>query len=286
MDFLKTYYQTEGPLGFPMTEKQARNLDILLKQLHMGKEFAYKKTVFAKAPTELNEGERSDVSWISTEAVDRYGHVVFAKGMNDSQFALNPIVTLNHNYSIPPIGRSIWRKVTKDGDVRGVKAKTVYPAKPEAWGNDPWPPDKVLTLIQAGLLNGKSIGWLPTKGHFAESKECVKNNWPDGTLVIEDWLLVEYAVGTIPVNPETVVEIVSKAAPMPKELCDALGWDEKIFKVSPQEGERGEENNKDLPERIRFTPLNEIEKAINRAIESIDFTQVVNDVIDRKRGKV
>jgi hypothetical protein len=38
--------------------------------------------------------------------------------MNDSQFALNPIVTLNHNYGAPPIGRSLWRKFVKNGDTR------------------------------------------------------------------------------------------------------------------------------------------------------------------------
>ena len=130
MKDLLTAYGSEGPLGFPMTDKQAKHLDSLLKQLPKEKEFAYKKTVFSKAATELNPGERSDVSWISTEAVDRYKHVVFAKGMNDSQFALNPIVTLNHNYTKRPIGRSLWRKFVKDGDTRGIKAKTVYPPKP------------------------------------------------------------------------------------------------------------------------------------------------------------
>src|ERR1700724_2081250 len=137
MDSLKSY-GTEGPLGFPMTDKQARNPDSLLRQLPKSQEFAYKKTVLAKAATELNTGEHSDVSWISTETPDRYSHVVFAKGMNDSQFALNPIVTLNHDYTIPPVGRSLWRKVVKDGVSRGVKAKTIYPTKPDAWGEDPW----------------------------------------------------------------------------------------------------------------------------------------------------
>jgi hypothetical protein len=83
MNFHKTY-GTEGPLGFPMTDKQARNLEAILKGLPKSDEFAYKKTVFHKAPTELNPGERSDVSWISTETVDRYGHVVFAKGTRSS----------------------------------------------------------------------------------------------------------------------------------------------------------------------------------------------------------
>ena len=49
-----------------------------------------------------------------SETPDRYDYIVLAKGMDDSQFALNPIVTLNHDYSIPPIGRSLWRKFVKD----------------------------------------------------------------------------------------------------------------------------------------------------------------------------
>src|ERR1043165_9842614 len=120
-------YGIEGPLGFPMTDKQARNLDTLLKALPKAREFEYRKTVFLKSPTELNPGERSDVSWISTETPDRYKDVVLAKGMDDSQFALNPIVTLNHDYYSPPVGRSLWRKFVKDGPTRGIKAKTQYP---------------------------------------------------------------------------------------------------------------------------------------------------------------
>jgi hypothetical protein len=276
MNYHKTY-GTEGPLGFPMTDKQARNLEAILKALPKSDEFTYKKTVFHKAPTELNPGERSDVSWISTETVDRYGHVVFAKGMNDSQFALNPIVTLNHCYEMPPVGRSLWRKVTRDGVTRGVKAKTIYPAKPDSWGDDPWPPDKVFTLIQAGLLNGKSIGWIPTKAHYADVPEQTANAWPDGTLVIEEWLLVEYAVGTIPVNPETVVEIVSKAAPTP-QIVKALGWDEDLFHNSPPILK--------MPAHVRFTPLAEIAKAVAREIQCLDLAELVRANFDRKRGRI
>src|SRR5262245_13732823 len=97
-------YQTEGPLGFPMSTKQAKNLETLLKALPRTKEFEYRKTVLVKTPAEVKAEERSDVSWISTETPDRYGHVVYAKGMNDSQYAMNPIVTLNHDYEAPPIG--------------------------------------------------------------------------------------------------------------------------------------------------------------------------------------
>jgi hypothetical protein len=49
----------------------------------------------------------------------------------------------------------------------------------------------VFAQIQAGLLNAKSIGWLTTKAHFADVKEAAKNNWREGTLVVEEWLLIE-----------------------------------------------------------------------------------------------
>jgi hypothetical protein len=60
----------------------------------------------------------------------------------------------------PPVGKSLWRKRIKDGAVAGIKAKTVYPPRPDNWPLDekgqpsPWPPDKVLSLIQAGMLQG------------------------------------------------------------------------------------------------------------------------------------
>ena len=279
------HYETEGPLGFPMTEKQARNLDVILKSLPKEKEYGYKKTTFHKASTEVSTGERADVSWISTETPDRYGHVVVAKGMSDAQFALNPIVTLNHNYSIPPIGKSLWRKFHKDGQTRGVKAKTVYPAKPDAWGDDAWPPDKVFTLIQAGLLNGKSIGWIPTKLHYADDAEMKLNSWKDDTLVIDNWLLIEYAVGTIPVNPETVVQIVSKCGTMEGTLLKALEWDEELFKVSPGGVKEGEKKT-ELPALVKFTPVSEIITAAQRAIEKIDVKEIVNDAVGKQFGRV
>ena len=163
--FLPTYGPTEDPLGFPMPDRQARQLDTLLKALPRSKEHTYRKAVTAKSPTELNPGERSDVSWITTESVDRMQEVVVARGMNDSQFQANPLVTLQHAYNLPPVGKSLWRKRVKDGDSVGIKAKTQYPVRPDSWPEaDPWPQDRVLSLVQAGLLNGKSIGFLPLEG--------------------------------------------------------------------------------------------------------------------------
>jgi hypothetical protein len=156
---LPSYYgPAEGPLGFPLTDKQAFALDALLKALPKDDAFRYRKALVAQGPSEVLPGERSDVSWISTEAPDRTREVVVARGMNESQYKLNPIVTMQHAYQLPPVGRSLWRKVVKDGDRRGVKAKTQYPPRPADWQGT-WPADAAFALVQADLLRGKSIGF-------------------------------------------------------------------------------------------------------------------------------
>jgi hypothetical protein len=117
-----------------------------------------------------------------------------------------------------------------------------------------WEPDKVFAQIQPGLLNAKSIGWLPTKAHFAVMEEAAKNNWREGTLVVEEWLLIEYAVGTILVNPEPVVEVVSKSIPG--------------------------------TEPVPFITLAELEASMQKRIEIVNIREIVQDSIARMQGRV
>jgi hypothetical protein len=274
---LTQYYgPTIGPLNFPQTDRAARALVTLLRALPHTKEYEYRKAVSAKAPTELNPGERSDVSWISTESVDRTGEVVVARGMNDAQFQGNPLVTLGHAYWLPPVGKSLWRRRVKDGSLVGIKAKTQYPPRPDGWpAEDAWVPDKVLALVQAGLLQGKSIGFLPTKVHIPDEKEVRKNGWPEQvSLVIDEWLLLEYACVFLPANQDALVEAVSKGT-MPGDFLAACGVADS-YQPSPTP--------------LGFTPWEEIEKAIARQVATIDFEamagDVVRDAFDRARGRV
>jgi hypothetical protein len=110
-------------------------------------------------------------------------------------------VTLQHQYHVPPVARSLWRKVVRDGDRKGVKAKSQYPARPEGWQGT-WPADAAFALVQADLLRGKSIGFLPTRVHVPDERERTQSGWRDVALVIDEWLLLEYACTFLNVKPK------------------------------------------------------------------------------------
>jgi hypothetical protein len=260
-----------------MKDAQAKMLEGLLQSLP-AEDRRLCRLVTPKAPTEVMDGERADVSWITTEEIDREGEIVIARGMNDAQFKLNPIVTMNHAYDCPPIGRSLWRKRAKDGPLVGVKAKTVYPKKPETWPDD-WPPDTVLTLIQAGLLQGKSVGFVRLKSHAPTSHEIAGNaDTAKVSRVIDEWLLIEYAVTFLPINQNALVEAVSKSAVKPEALKQ-IGID---MSVPPACGLAAPP--------IVFTSERDIRLAIERRIAGFDFEglakHAIGEGIDRACGRV
>lgn len=255
--FLDTYGTTLGPLGFPQGDADAKSLEALLDTLP---EVDYRRLSAVSDPT---PGDRADVSWISTEALDRQAEVILASGMDDSQFALNPIVTLNHDYTRAPIGRSTWRRRTRRQGLRGIQARTVYPPRPEGWSGD-WAPDAAFSLVQAGLLAGKSIGFLtlearkPTAEELAERPELAQCR-----RVVTRWLLLEYACTWLPINPQTLTEAVGKGFD-PGHL-DTLG----------------------VPRLIPFTSLDEIGRAVERRLDLDRLIRAaVTHAIDRLRGRV
>jgi hypothetical protein len=273
MDFLKPHYDTEGPFGLPMKDTQAQAFEAIIKTLPEPAEPKF--VTLDKAPSELSPGERADVSWICTEDIDRDQEIVVAKGMNDFHFKLNPIVTLQHCYSLSPVGKSVWRKRINDGELTGIKAKTQYPKRPDNWKETDWPPDTTFSLIQAGLLLGKSIGFLPTKAHAPTDDEIKKNaELQSVRRIIDEWLLLEYACVYLPCQQNAVVEEVSKGVRIPDGILE-------LFKIPKAWTE--------LPV-LPFTTEAEVLKSIDRQINAIDFHhlahQAVEDGIDRARGRV
>jgi hypothetical protein len=274
MSFLKIYGDTEGPLGFPMKDDQAKALDAILQE-HPGHE--YVRIDSEKATTEFAEGERADVSWIQTEAMDRHGEIVLASGFRDDTYKANPIVTMNHDYTRHPVGRSLWRRKVKDGQRFGVKAKTVYPSRPMEWQEDVWPSDHAWALVKSGLMGGKSIGFVTLKAHSPTDEEVKRR--PELSKIrriVDEWMLVEYCCCWLPVNPEACVDMVNKAIVNPEDL-----------KFVGLELPKPEEPK---VEAIPFTPLEEIEKAVKRRLAKIDpkaFAEALwKEGYDRARGRI
>ena len=274
-NFLPVYGDAEGPLGFPLPDASARALDRLLDALP---EVDYRRAAVAKATTDLADGERADVSWITTEAVDRQREVVLAAGMDDSHFQANPIVTMAHDYTRAPVGRSLWRRRVRDGATRGVKAKTVYPARPGDWpADEDWLPDRAFALVRAGLVCGKSIGFLTLEaGPPTEEELRRRPDWAGVDRVVRKWLLLEYACHWLPVNPQATVEMVAKGLASADDL-KALG-----LSLPPRAV--------DLATIIPFTTEAAVEHSLCRRLGTLDpralAERALQDVYDRLCGRI
>jgi hypothetical protein len=273
MTFLKTYGDTTGPLGFPMKDAEARALDQLLASLP---EVDYRKQVVEKAMTEINPGERADVSWISTESLDRDRDVVLAAGMDDSQFKSNPIVTIAHNYALPPVGKSLWRRKVRDGQLHGIKAKTIYPARPDDWQGGAWPPDNAFALVKSGLMVGKSIGFLTLEASPPMQEEIqARPEWSGARRIVRKWLLLEYALHWLPTNQDAIVEQVSKgevSADFLKSLGITLPLASPPDAVSP------------------FTTAEELARCIRQRVTALDIQEIIAKALEEKlqrlRGRI
>lgn len=280
-EFLTTYGQTLGPLGVPCTDRQAFALEERLKALP-AEDRTLHKTVSPAAISELAVGERADVSWITKEVIDRDSELLITAGMDESHFALNPLVTCNHAYWRPPVGRSLWRKRTKDGPTPGVKAKTVYPPRPDSWPAEAeWEPDSAFALVQAGLMAGKSIGAIYLESH-APTADDIRQTPALATVkrVVDKWLLIEYACCWLPSNQGAVTEAVSKSCG--PEFLKALG-------VEPPPADPAAPNATP-PAVIPFATETEVRAAVKTALDRLDFAGLVAEgvttALDRRHGRV
>jgi len=213
----KAYGDCEGPLGFPMRSDCAQELEAEIDALpadckELIQDGPMRITCMAKG-LETIEGERADVSTVTTEAVDRDGEVIMALGGDWGQFRKNPVVPFAHDYRSLPVGRALWVKRTSVGGVnRGWIAKTQYTPAPEGWAA-PWLPDAVWHMVKSGDLPGKSIGFIPREVRApSESEKRARPELASVSRVITKWLALEYSVVPVQSNPDAIVQAISKSA--------------------------------------------------------------------------
>jgi phage head maturation protease len=198
-----------------MSEESARMVDAVAKTLPKESNYEYRKLAVATKAEELRDDERTDVSVITTEAVDLMSDVVIADGIDLSAYQKTMVVLHEHD-PCQPVGKCLWLKPVP----RGIKAKTYYTPRPEDWSEDKWLPDWVWQNIKAGVVVGKSIGFLPVEVREPSNDEKSIPEYEGCTRVITKSILCEFSVVSTPANPNALVEEVKHlpAAPSREEL--------------------------------------------------------------------
>ncbi len=207
---------TLGPLNTPMSDEFAKKQEELLDT----GEYTPITLSIPGAFESILKRERSDISIISDETVDKEGDVVIQKGIDfDSLgFRKNPVVSYNHNYNIPPVGKSLWQKTS--GGV--TKAKTQYISRPESLPKSvEWFPDSIFHMIESGVMRGKSIGGIGK--HRSPTQEDFDSNpsWQGAKRILEKYMIYEYCVCPIGMNSNAIVEMIGKSLiTIPKDILN------------------------------------------------------------------
>ena len=283
-----------GPGGYVMPEVLAKVIEAALPGLSSEcREMGYRRVDTLPTGMDILEGERADISLITSDAVDRDMEVMLPQGADWRQFNKNPVVTWVHRYDELPIGRALWVRRIKEAVRNGWLAKTRYTSKPEGWQGD-WFPDAVWHFTKEGDLRGKSVGFLPTEIGPPEEKEILARPELAGiSHIIRKWLVLEYAAAPIQSNPDAVVIAVGKAREqgmkVPESIMEELGIyiPEDIPVVSYKQVDEPTPEPEPVPEPEIARKEQKIDrKAIQAAIRSIDMKQLVEETIHRMCGRV
>lgn len=274
-----------GPLGFPMLEETARALDDILEKHSSESTLSYKHSVKGDAFEHFIEKERADVSVITDSSVDKTNEVVDAKGVKFDLFNKSPVVTLGHNYKIPPVGKSLWQKQVQNS----WKAKTAYASRPDSHPKEAeWIPDTIFHLVKEGMMPGKSIGFLPLKGHVPstqEINEVHKGNRVD--FVFDEVQVFEYAVCTVQCNNNALVEAVGKGQ---AEVLKLFLPEDERKKLEEAEQKLLEAQTKSLV--VKGRTLEEYKETITKAVDLLleqklaEVPTLIDDAFAKLMGKV
>ncbi len=211
----------EGPMGLKMPETIARTIEQMTRTLPQ--ECHYRRKEKSAMAFQFDPGERADVSFITTDTVDREGEVFLPHGGDWTQY--NRVVTWCHAYGPVdgwlglPVAACLWMKAKRTADFTGTLAKTRYYAKPADWGDGPWLPTVITELQrqQPPGCTGKSIGCIPLNVREATRDEIRHRPDWEGRPIFDRWLGLEYAVCPVPMNPSCELEAVAKML-RPKRL--------------------------------------------------------------------
>ena len=270
-----------GPSGYVMPEAIARRIEADMPDLpEECREMGYRRVAALPAGMDFSEGERADISLITSDTVDRDREVMLPGGADWKDFRKNPVVTFAHNYDQLPVGRALW--VKREGN--GWMAKTQYISRPEDYEGT-WFADAVWHMVKEGVLRGKSIGFLPTAMSPPEEKEIAARPELAGVrMVIRKWAALEYAVAPVQSNPDAYVVAVGKAKTLgmviPEIILAEAGLCVPI--EMPTIKAVGTPEIEIVPEEPKIIEGIDVEKIL----ASLDMGAIFEEAIARRRGEV
>jgi HK97 family phage prohead protease len=134
---------------------------------------------------EFDEKERSLTALVSTATKDRMGEVLIPGGADLKNYNKNPVVLWAHDYSRPPIGKSMWTKRTQEG----VLAKVKFASTPFA--------DEIYQLYKGGFMKAFSVGFLPKEWEDGDGEKKPKRTF-------SKWEMIEFSAVPVPANPDAL----------------------------------------------------------------------------------
>lgn len=214
------------------------------------KSAAYRQKASTGKIESVDEGSRTEISVITTSALDGDFEVVIPSGIRTTRYIDNPVILYCHDYHALPVGTCQWIKPIDEG----LKAKSFYPYRPKDF-KDEWFIDTCYALIQANVLKGKSIGFVELSTHAPTPEEIdARPELAQCTKIIDQCELLEYSVVAVPCNPDcNLLEKIAKQFPV--DHLERLG----IKAVKPPVVQVAEKISKKLQShRIQLADLTEI----------------------------
>jgi HK97 family phage prohead protease len=183
-------------------------------------------------------------------------------GMNAKDYDRNPVLLWNHDTS-QPIGRAVSLKRAD----REIVADFEFAKKPDDYGGD-WFPDYVRGLVQAKVLRGVSIGFVPMEGgERMATKGDVDKYGPDVRRVYSKWKLLEVSVVSVPANQDALITAVQKGY-VTRTAAERFG-------------------RVDVPAKIDRLPVRKFSIAVSvPAIGREIATRIAREEIAKARGRI
>ena len=181
-----------------------------------------RKSYFGKGSADITDIKleaREFIAKITTNMRDRDNEIVVTEGIDLRQYNKNKVILWAHDYVEPAIGSARWIKLFTNQ-----KDRKSYLLAKGRLAHGTARSDEILTLMQQGVLNTLSIGFIPIAGHAPTEDEIKADSSLKGVRYVHDKvMLLEFSVVNVPANPEATIEAVGKgdikmSVDMQKEL--------------------------------------------------------------------